>query len=254
MLKSCSVIIATYNEVENVEPLLKKLTEVLDTEQRIFEIIIVDDNSPDKTFEKLLSLSHEYKTLRPVLRKSDYGLGPSVWDGLRAAKYETIVIMDSDLSHCPNEIPEMLRYLEKGKIMAFGSRYIIGGRIEESSKNSVQYLLSKLFNILIKKLLNIPVLDTTNGFFAFRSKILQLGNFKNCFRGYGDFSFLFLYTIIKNNIIKPSEVIELPSIYKQRIAGQSKTKLLKVGVNYSLIALKARFLNSTAIESNKDLN
>ena len=89
--------------------------------------------------------------------------------------------------------------------MAFGSRYIFGGRIEESSKNSAQYLFSKLFNILIKKLLNIPVLDTTNGFFAFRSKILLSGNFKNCFRGYGDFSFLFLYTII-NFIIERYEL------------------------------------------------
>ena len=137
MKNSCSVIVATYNEVENVEPLIKKLVKVVRPKVKEFEVIVVDDNSPDKTFEKLLNLSQYYKMLRPVLRKSDHGLGPSVWDGIRAAKYNNIVVMDSDLSHCPTEIPEMLRWLGKGKVMAWGSRYITGGHIEESSKNNL---------------------------------------------------------------------------------------------------------------------
>jgi dolichol-phosphate mannosyltransferase len=244
--------VATYNEVENVEPLIKRLVEVLRPKLNEFEVIVVDDNSPDKTFEKLLNLSQHYKMLRPVLRKSDHGLGPSVWDGIRAAKYKNIVVMDSDLSHCPTEIPEMLSYLQNGKVMVWRSRYVPGGKIEESSQNSVQYKLSRSFNYFIKKLLNIPILDTTNGFFAFKSEILLVGSFKNCFRGYGDFSFLFLYVLSKNNIIKPSDVIELSSVYRQRVAGQSKTKLLKVGVSYSLHALKARFSNSSGIEHSEN--
>ena len=192
--------------------------------------------------------------LRPVLRKSDHGLGASIWEGIRAAKYKNIVVMDSDLSHCPTEIPKMLRCLANGKVMVWGSRYITGGQIEESSRNSAQFILSRLFNLLIMKFLNLPILDTTNGFFAFRNRILKSGDFKNCFRGYGDFSFLFLYKLTKNNVVTTGDVIKLPSIYKQRVAGQSKTKLLRVGVSYSLIALKARFSNSSLIDSSKDLN
>jgi dolichol-phosphate mannosyltransferase len=245
MLNSCSVIIATYNEVENVELLVQKLTETLDKKIKKYEIIIIDDNSPDKTFEKLLLLSNNYKTLRPILRTSEQGLARSIWEGIRAVRHESIIIMDSDLSHMPSEIPEMIDCLDNGNLMVWRSRYVNGGKIENSPDNSLQFVLSRFFNIFLMRLLKIPVLDTTNGYFAFKSCILEKGNFEKYFQGYGDFSFLFLYALIKNNIISKNDVVEIPSTYKQRIAGESKTKLFKVGLSYSCIALKARFSSVT---------
>ena len=170
----CSIVIATYNEVENVANLLKQLDNVLSKCTKKFEIIIVDDNSPDNTFEELLRLADIYKRLRPVLRTSNHGLAKSILEGLRLAKFENVVIMDSDLSHQPSEIPEMLLSLENGKLMVWRSRYIPGGDIQNSSTNKTQYNLSRIFNILIKRILDLPILDTTNGFFCFQKRTIKL--------------------------------------------------------------------------------
>ena len=102
MIIECSIVIATYNEVENVANLLKQLDNVLSKCTKTFEIIIVDDNSPDNTFKerdwqiyiKDCVLSYELQIC----------LAKLILEGLRLAKFKNIVIMDSDLSHQPSEI------------------------------------------------------------------------------------------------------------------------------------------------------
>ena len=197
----CSIIVATFNEVENVERLVKTINNVFLSLDYQFELIIVDDNSPDQTFKELLRLSKSYKNLRPILRRSDHGLAKSIWEGLRAVKYDNIIIMDSDLSHQPSEIPGILRELRRENLMVWRSRYIKGGAIEKSKRNSLQYSLSRIFNYFIKIVLNLPILDTTNGFFGFKKELLAVKKLEHCFQGYGDFSFLFLFTLCRKELV-----------------------------------------------------
>ena len=240
-MTGCSIITATFNEADNVQVLIEKLYEAISPILKDFEIIVVDDDSPDGTFEKLLTLSNKFDNLRPIVRKFDHGLAASIWDGIRAAKFDNIVIMDADLSHQPSEIPNMLKLLDEGYCMVWRSRYVRGGAIERSISLNVQFKLSKLFNYIIKKLLHIPILDTTNGFFAFKRVLLETSRYQGCFRGYGEFSFLFLHKLMVENAITKEQVLEIPSIYKNRLYGRSKTKLLRVGLQYTLRALSVRF-------------
>ena len=125
--------------------------------------------------------------------------------------------------------------------MVWRSRYIPGGDIQNSSTNKTQYNLSRIFNILIKRILDLPILDTTNGFFAFKRKLLSCRDIESCFQGYGDFSFLFLFKLGNEKLVAQRDLEEIPSVYKQRIAGVSKTKLFKVGLSYSFVVLKTKF-------------
>lgn len=243
MKTGCSIVTATFNEVENVQPLIEEIYNKLKPSFSDFEIIVVDDNSPDGTFDKLLNLANDFDGLRPIVRKSDHGLAASIWDGIRATKFDNIVIMDADLSHQPSEIFEMIELLMRGYKMVWRSRYVTGGGVEHAIKSNIQFKLSKLFNYFIKNILSIPVLDTTNGFFAFDRTLLQTDNYKECFIGYGEFSFLFLHKLTIGKVITKDQVIEIPSEYKSRKYGSSKTKLFRVGLQYTMSALSIRIKN-----------
>ena len=251
MGNSCSVILATYNDAENIEVLVEKLVRELKSKVHKFEIIVVDDDSPDGTFQKLLMLSQSYQMLRPVLRRFDKGLGPSVWEGIRAAKYRNIVVMESDLSHCLLEIPEMISFLEEGKQIVWKNRYAASDKVGKTPEKRVKLLFGRSINYLLKKILAIPVSDSTNRFFAFRREILKSANFKYLFTGYGEFPFLFLSTLFREQIVEKKDIIELPCVHIRRAANLSKTNRLMEGISYLLIALAARFGKPPSIRKPK---
>jgi dolichol-phosphate mannosyltransferase len=236
-----SVIVATYNEIANLEKLSKEVFLALDVMNCDSELIIVDDNSPDGSFTESLRLARIDTRIRPILRESNRGLAASIYEGLKAASKDIVIIMDADLSHSPLEFHKILSNFSNTDLnMVWASRYVSGGSIEESQSFTLQFNLSKIFNRVIMILLKIPVLDTTNGYFSFRRYLFNENEFSDCFNGYGDFSFLFLHKLIFLNYVDKKSVLEIPSRYYQRIYGHSKTKLLKVGINYIFAAIKAR--------------
>ena len=241
MGSSCSVIVATYNDAENVEVLVKELIRELKSKVYKFEIIVVDDNSLDGTFQKLLMLSQSHQMLRPVLKRFDKGFGPSVWEGIRAAQYRNIVVMESELSHCSLEITEMISFLEEGKQIVWKNRYAASDKVRKTPEKYVKFLFGRSINYLLKKILAIPVSDSTNRFFAFKLDILKSANFKYLFRGYGEFPFLFLSTLFRQKIVQTKDIIELPSLHRRHPASLSKTNRLMEGIYYLLMALTARF-------------
>ena len=121
-----SIIIPTYNEVDNLELLFSKINLVFEDEAIDYEIIIVDDNSPDNTAQLSYKLSESYP-VRVNVRKKDRGLSKSVVKGFELAKGDICLVMDADLSHPVEKIPDMVRpILENRYDATVGSRYIPG--------------------------------------------------------------------------------------------------------------------------------
>jgi dolichol-phosphate mannosyltransferase len=121
-----SVILPTYNEAENVRRIIPAITKVFQEKSIEGEVIVVDDNSPDGTARIALSLADSYP-VRVHVRKSDRGLSRAVIEGFSLSQGEVCVVMDADLSHPVEKIPDMVRPILEGKCdVAVGSRYVIG--------------------------------------------------------------------------------------------------------------------------------
>ncbi|HEX2548759.1 MAG TPA: glycosyltransferase, partial [Gammaproteobacteria bacterium] len=127
-----SIIIPTYQEAKNIPGLIQRITHI-NFEPRQFELIIVDDNSNDGTKEMMGQLMNKYMWLRLIVRNKTKCLSQSVIEGIENAKFPLCVIMDADLSHPPEKIPELLERLQNPHAeLVIGSRYIAGGSSDEN--------------------------------------------------------------------------------------------------------------------------
>lgn len=122
-----SIIVPTYNERENLEELFERIAKAL--ERKEFEIIVVDDDSPDRTWEKAEELAKEYP-MKVIRRTNERGLSSAVIRGFEEARGEIFVVMDADLQHPPEVIPELIKAIENGADIAIASRYVRGGKVE----------------------------------------------------------------------------------------------------------------------------
>lgn len=228
-----SVILPTYNEKESILLLVREILEILSRESPDHEVIIVDDNSPDNTFQLVKKEFIDNPHVVPLLRTTEKGLASAILHGIRHASGDTLVVMDTDFNHPPNLIPLLVKITEYFDI-AVGSRYVIGGGMETSR---LRYLGSKLFNKFIHYSLGVKTTDNLSGFFAFKKSILIGINPEAIFYGYGDYFIRFLYVMQKQKRF----ILEIPVIYKDRKGGLSKTNLKKELLRYSSTVLKIRF-------------
>jgi len=158
---SVSVIVPTYKEVENLPLLCERLEKVRQKHNLSLELLIMDDDSQDGTEELVSSINKDWITL--VVRKKQRGLSQAVLEGLQSARGEVLVVMDADLSHPPEKIPEMLVALEKGADFVMGSRYVTGG-LTGASWGLFRWLNSRVATILARPLTSVK--DPMSGFFA----------------------------------------------------------------------------------------
>ena len=164
------IFTATYNEKENIKKLLENLNHL----KIDIDILVIDDNSPDKTWEILQELEKNSNNLKVIVRKDKSGLDTAHKLAFEYAKnngYEKFISMDADLSHDPNEIPKMIDILNKSSFV-IGSRYIEGGKCEMSSH---RLMLSIVGNKFIKKLLRIDCNEFTTSYRGFN--LLKLNEF-----------------------------------------------------------------------------
>ena len=119
-----SLIAPTFNEKENIAPLVERVHKALS--QYSYELIIVDDNSPDGTAEAVKSLSRKYP-VKVIVRTDERGLASAVVAGFKEAKGGVLGVIDADLQHPPESLPLLLDAIRKGADVAVGSRYIQGG-------------------------------------------------------------------------------------------------------------------------------
>lgn len=228
-----SVILPTYNEKESILLLIREISEILRPESHDFEIVIVDDNSPDGTYNLVQKEFAGNQHVVPLLRTTERGLASAILHGIRNASGDTVVVMDTDFNHPPNLIPLMVKITEYFDI-AVGSRYVIGGGMETSK---FRYLGSKIFNKCIHYSLGVKTTDNLSGFFAFKKGVLDGLNPEAIFYGYGDYFIRFLYVMQKQKRF----ILEIPVVYKDRKGGLSKTNLKKELLRYSATVIKIRF-------------
>jgi len=232
------VIIPTYNEIENIEKVLRNIfSQSVD-----FDILVVDDSSPDKTWALVQELQEEFKNrLHLEIRKSKSGLGKAYLHGFRWAlerSYDYIFEMDADFSHNPNDLIRLYNTCVKDDFdMSIGSRYIKGVNVVNWPMKRV--LLSWLASKYVKIITGLPIEDTTAGFICYHRKVLEdidLNKIK--FVGYA-FQIEMKFKAYK----KGFKIKEIPVIFTDRTKGKSKmnTGIIKEAV-FGVMSLKLKSL------------
>lgn len=210
------VIIPTYNEKENIENIIRKVFSL----PYHFDILIVDDGSPDGTAQIIKSLQKEYpENLHIQERKGKLGLGTAYIHGFNWAlknHYEYIFEMDADFSHNPDDLIRLLYACKEEADVVVGSRYIKGVNVVNWPMNRV--LMSYFASGYVRLITGINIQDATAGFICYRRKVLEtipLDKIK--FVGYA-FQIEMKFTAIQYGF----KVLEIPIIFTDRTAGISK--------------------------------
>ena len=166
MQPDLSVVIPVYKS-ENILPsLLERLATVLPQISAQYEVILVNDGSPDRSWEKIVALSADYPWLRGIRLMRNYGQHNALLRGIRAARYGIIVTMDDDLQHPPEEIPKLLAELDKGYDVVYG--------YPESESHALwRSLSSQLTKWLLRVGLGIPGIERSGAFRAFRAHLRE---------------------------------------------------------------------------------
>lgn len=217
-MKDISIIIPTFNEKGNLQELFTRIDNSLDC---AYECILVDDNSADGTGEFAEELSRKYPIII-IHRQSKKSLACAVVEGFRHASGNVFVVMDADLQHSPEKIPELIKELEKGSDIAIASRHIEGGGIKKWSRfrRLTSYVAQFLAKTILPKIREIS--DPLSGFFALKREVIKESNLDPS--GYK----ILLEILAKGNYKK---VAEVPLIFKGRKTGKSKLNL-REEVNY----------------------
>ena len=230
--KEILIFTACYNEAENIEKLIKGIKKCLPTSS----ILIIDDNSPDKTQQKIIELKKEINQLNLIVREKKMGLDTAhklAYEFAVKQKFKYLITMDADLSHDPNELINFTRNLEKNSFV-IGSRYIRGGKC--LMKGS-RLLMSKLGNIVIKFFSKIDCNEFTTSYRGFninKLKGFHLNHVKES--GYSFFMGT-IFEINKRNF----NIKEIPITFADREKGISKIpklEILRTLVNLLIYILK----------------
>lgn len=209
------IVIPTYNEHDNVEPLTSAVFEQLPSANLLF----VDDGSPDGTGELVDQLSQRDPRVHVIHRPGKLGLGTAYVEGFRyglARDYDFIFEMDADFSHDPKYLPVMLARARSGADLVLGSRYVPGGGTE--NWGLMRKLISRGGSAYARTILGVGVNDLTGGFKCFRRRVLETLNLDRVrAEGYA-FQVEMTYRTIKEGFV----VQEVPITFVDRRVGQSK--------------------------------
>lgn len=205
-----SIVVPTYNESENLPKLVESLERVLKGYK--FEIIVVDDSSPDGTGEVAEKLSRKHGNVKVIHRKGKKGLASAVAEGFNYANADILGVIDADLQHPPENICRMLMEIH-GADVVIASRYVDGGRIEGWSRG--RRLISKgaslLARLIFPNVRNIK--DPVSGFFLLKRRALEGANLNPIG------SKILLEILVKGTY---DRVVEVPYVFQERKKGKSK--------------------------------
>ncbi|WP_417882584.1 polyprenol monophosphomannose synthase [Xanthomarina gelatinilytica] len=211
------VIIPTYNEIENIEAIIKAVF----SQSKEFHILVVDDNSPDLTAKKVTELQQEFqKNLFLLNRKEKTGLGTAYIAGFKwclSKGYKYIFEMDADFSHDPNDLIKLYNACHvDGADVAIGSRYIKGVNVVNWPMSRI--LLSYFASKYVRFITRMKIEDTTAGFICYKRAVLEAINLDKIeFVGYA-----FQIEMKFKAYLKKFQIVEVPVIFTDRKRGKSK--------------------------------
>ena len=208
------IIVPTYNEIENIEKLIKQINKI----DPSADILIVDDNSPDGTGEQVIKLTDEFRNLFLIQREGKFGLGTAYVAGFKYALqrgYEFIFQMDADFSHDPHEIPNFLEAINRADLV-IGSRYIKGVNVVNWPLSRL--LLSIFANKYTRIVTGLPLQDSTGGYKCFRREVLEAINLEEIRSGGYSFQIEMNFKAWKLGF----QLKEIPIIFIDRAVGKSK--------------------------------
>jgi dolichol-phosphate mannosyltransferase len=212
------IVLPTYNEVENIEKMLRSVREVMPDAG----VLVVDDGSPDGTADVAERVGKEVGRIELLRRTEKSGLGSAYRAGFAwglERGWEAFVEMDSDFSHDPEALPGLVAPLDEGVDLSVGSRYVPGGEIPNWSPG--RRFISRGGNIYADILLGLGVKDSTSGFRAYRAEILRkidLGTVRA--EGYG-----FQIEMVHQVLDHGGRVSEVPIRFVDRVEGTSKMSM-----------------------------
>jgi len=210
---------ATFNESENIRDLLNSIDK-LNLE---LDILIIDDNSPDKTSEIIRQYALEKNNIKLIIRNKKEGLDTAHKFAFKYSienNYEYLITLDADLSHDPNEIPIFIKEL-KDNDFVIGSRYIKGGGV---SMKGIRLFLSYFGNKFIQFIFNINCNEFTTSYRGFNLRRFKNFNLDNVSSTGYSFFMETIYLIHKEGIL----IKEIPIYFKNRIKGQSKLPVIEL--------------------------
>jgi dolichol-phosphate mannosyltransferase len=201
------VCLPTYNERENLEPMLRALGD------KGVRVLVIDDNSPDGTGELADRLAQELDYVDVLHRESKEGLGPAYLAGFRhalASDAELVLEMDCDFSHDPNYVPQLIAAVEGGADLALGSRYVPGGGVR--NWGLLRRLISAGGSSYARIILGVKIRDLTGGFKCYRRAVLEAI----------DLGYAFQIETTYRALRAGFRVVEVPITFADREVGGSK--------------------------------
>lgn len=216
-MQDAIVIIPTYNEIENIKAIIKAVFAL----EKAFDILVVDDNSPDKTAEQVELLQQEFKDrLFLEVRKEKSGLGTAYIHGFKWSlerHYDFVFEMDADFSHNPNDLIRLYNVcLNDNADMSIGSRYVKGVNVVNWPLGRI--ILSYGASIYVKCITGMRIQDATAGFVCYKRKVLENINLDDInFVGYA-----FQIEMKFKAFLKQFNIVEVPVIFTDRVKGKSK--------------------------------
>ncbi|KIA94152.1 MULTISPECIES: polyprenol monophosphomannose synthase [unclassified Flavobacterium] len=237
-MNDCIVIIPTYNEIENIESIIRAVL----SQHKSFHLLIVDDNSPDRTADKVVMLQEEFEgKLFLENRAKKAGLGTAYVHGFKWAldrKYNYIFEMDADFSHNPNDLEKLFDACHFGGAdLAIGSRYVTGVNVVNWPLSRV--LMSYFASVYVKFITGMKIHDATAGFVCYKREVLEAINLNRIkFVGYA-----FQIEMKYRTYCKKFEITEVPIIFTDRTKGVSKMSnaIIKEAI-FGVISLRLKKL------------
>lgn len=228
MESSVSVILPTYNESMNIREMIKRLNKSV---KNLKEILVIDDNSPDKTAK----IASGMKKVKVLVRKNERGVGSAIHNGIKLAKGDIIAWMDCDLSMPPEVLAKMVEKVKDNDVVV-GSRYVQNGKDE---RDFIRVITSKAINLMANFILNFKIKDYDSGFIASKREVFEKVMFDP--KGHGEYCIEFLYKCTRQGF----KVKEVGYVFRDREKGVSKSNasflgFIKFGFQYGFRILKIR--------------
>jgi dolichol-phosphate mannosyltransferase len=229
-----SIVIPAFNEEKNIGKVLDELRRVVRDKHRIdYEIIVVDDNSEDRTAEVVRTAMRSDPAIRLVQRTPPGGFGRAVRAGLDAATEDAVVICMADCSDDPEDVVRYFRKLEEGYDCVFGSRFIRGSRVENYPL--VKRIVNRIVNRCIQLLFWTRFNDLTNAFKAYRRRVIyDCGPYRAC-------HFNITIEMSLGALIRRYRVAQIPINWYGRTWGSSNLRLRQMGRRYLCVLLMLFF-------------